>query len=129
MVLYEGRQLDISEASQTQIEKVHEAIEPLFDALPYPTQDSSWLFRLFKIFYQKVYDNALEEAQALKVFAANLEEMNRINLENLSFQVKINQFSDLEERNKPKGFKPPRFRDLINGETETLFYFSGNRCL
>jgi hypothetical protein len=111
MLLYKGKPLDFANITEKQKELLRKAIQPSFDVDQYSIKNIKWLFRLFKLFYQKDYSNSFEESTGFENFTENLKFINKINSENKSFRIKINEYADLEESNKPKGFKRNQYRD------------------
>ena len=106
--------------SKEELDSVKKTIDPSFDIKKYNLKNSKWIFRLFKIYYQKSYENEYEEMNHFEIFKKNLKLMNRINSENRSFKVRINKFADIEDIVMPQGL----MANLItSNEIETNNFF------
>ena len=102
VLLVGGVERDYMDLTDEERKLVREAIDPAFKTDYYAEDKFKWLFKLFKIYYQRDY-SGYEEQQKFRVFADNLRLMNDINAENKSFSVRINKFADKKEIAMPPG--------------------------
>lgn len=119
--LLDGKDRDFLELTSDELAQVREAISPQFKVSQYDPEQFRWLFRLFKIYYQRKYSSANEAEEKFQIFVSNLKLMNNINSQNKSFSVSINKFADQEEIAMPPGLMKslhqPGQRQELNGSS------------
>lgn len=131
-LMMSGVERDYMELTPEELEMVRKAILPAFKTDYYDEDKFKWLFRLFKIYYQREYDSGEEETK-YQIFSKNLKLMNEINSQKKSFSVRINKFADQEEITMPPGLmkslhdeqmnKSNNISKFLNGEYKGTFKF------
>jgi hypothetical protein len=125
-LLIEGEERDSASLSKEELDLVREVIKPSFKSDHYKENEFKWLFRLFKIYYQRQYDSEFQENQKYKIFQSNLRLMNDINSQNKSFSVRINKFADQEDIAMPPGLMKNLHEKNIKKETKSFSFLNKN---
>lgn len=119
--------------SEEDLQMVKSKIEPFFSQKFYEEDKYGLYFLLFKVYFQRKYENKEQEVAKFEIFRKNLNLINAANKRNASFLTQINKFADSQEKpgmmklplppsNPPKnkmfpkeGFKPnSKENDLIS---------------
>lgn len=98
-----GEKKDPLKLTESELEKIKNIIKPHLD-IDFPAKEpQDFLFYLFKVYYQRDYEDAMEEARRFEIFKSNTKLISEINSQEKSFSVGINKFADREEMEVPKG--------------------------
>lgn len=104
-LLIDGNERNYLELSEEELEKVKALILPRLKDDDRSKGTHAFLFYIFKIYYQRNYQDSKEEADRFKIFESSLEKINEINSKNKSFKVAINKFADRKDEELPMGLR------------------------
>ena len=114
-LLINGQKKNYMNLNKEQSKKLEKLINQKFKLNKYDLEKSDYFFILFKMRYKKKFANKYIEAQKFHNFKNNLEIMNKINSENQSFKVRINERADMWNPGMPKGLMKN-----LNSETQRI---------
>lgn len=116
-LLVDGMERNYMELSEDELKRVKSMIKPRLKSYTNISDENhAFLFFLFKVYYQREYQNVAEEEERFNIFETNLGKINKINSGDRSFKAAINKFADRRDDELPLGLRSSPKSDSSSNE-------------